>query len=151
MSFQNIVVPVDGSKISFAAVQHAAEIAKACQGQLSLVSLVAEDPYKDLDFAYYYISAPMKEYFVQVYANAEKALQEASAIAAKVGVTAQTQVIKSLSIGQGIIEFATAQHADCIVMGSHGRTGMQKMLLGSVAAHVLGTTELPVLIVKAES
>ena len=151
MSFQNIVVPVDGSKISFAAVQHAAEIAKACQGQLSLVSLVAEDPYKDLDFAYYYISAPMKEYFVQVYTNAEKALQEASAIAAKVGVTTQTQVIKSLSIGQGIIEFATAQHADCIVMGSHGRTGMQKMLLGSVAAHILGTTELPVLIVKAES
>ena len=89
MSFQNIVVPVDGSKISFAAVQHA-EIAKACQGQLSLVSLVAEDPYKDLDFAYYYISAPMKEYFVQVYANAEKALQEASALAANVGVTAQT-------------------------------------------------------------
>ena len=33
-------------------------------------------------------------------------------------------------------------------MGSHGRTGMQKMLLGSVAAYVLGTTELPVLIVK---
>lgn len=151
MSFQNILVPVDGSKISLAAVQHAAEIAKACNGELTLISLVAEDPYKDLDFAYYYVSAPMKEYFVQVYANAEKALQQASDIAASVGVNAQTRVIKSLSIGQSIVSLATELEADCIVMGSHGRTGMQKMLLGSVAAYVLGSTQLPVLVVKAEA
>lgn len=70
MAYQHILVPVDGSQISYSAVQHAAEIARAFNSQLSLVSLVAEDPFTDADF--YYSSAIMKEYFVQAHGNAQK-------------------------------------------------------------------------------
>ena len=58
MSYQNILVPVDGSTISLSAVQKAAQIAQAFGGQLTLISLVTEDPFSEADF--YYPSPIMK-------------------------------------------------------------------------------------------
>ena len=147
MSYKQILVPVDGSQISFSAVKKAAQIAKAFGGQLTLISLVAEDPFTDSDF--YYSSAIMKEYFVQAHENATKALAEALEFSKAEGVDAQTLVIKGQVSAEGIAETATELKADLIVMGSHGRKGFQKMLMGSFAQDVLRNTELPVLIVKA--
>ena len=147
MSYKKILVPVDGSQISFSAVKKAAQIAKAFGGQLTLISLVAEDPFTDADF--YYSSAIMKEYFVQAHENATKALAEALEFSKAEGVDAQTLVIKGQVSAEGIAETATELKADLIVMGSHGRKGFQKMLMGSFAQDVLRNTELPVLIVKA--
>lgn len=69
MAYQHILVPVDGSDISFSAVRHAAKIAKAFGSKLSLISLIAEDPFTEADF--YYSSTIMKEYFAQAHANAK--------------------------------------------------------------------------------
>lgn len=52
MSYQNILVPVAGSKNSFSAVKHAVEIAKVFDNRLTLISLVSEDPSTDADFYY---------------------------------------------------------------------------------------------------
>ncbi|MFD1439020.1 universal stress protein [Acinetobacter terrae] len=146
MSYQNILVPVDGSDISLSAVKNAAQIAQAFGGQLTLISLVTEDPFSEADF--YYPSPIMKEYFVQAYANAEKALKQAQAIASENGITANTQIVKGNVSEEGIIETAEKLKIDLIVMGSHGRKGFQKFLLGSFAQDVLKGTKLPVLIVK---
>jgi Universal stress protein family. len=100
MSYQNILVPVDGSEISFSAVKKAAIIAKAFNSQLTLISLVAEDPFTDADF--YYSSSIMKEYFVQAYANAESALKEAVQITTEVGVEAQSKIIKGQVSAEGV-------------------------------------------------
>ena len=147
MAYQHILVPVDGSQISFSAVKQAAEIAKVFGSQLTLISLVAEDPLKDADF--YYTSPIMKEYFIQAYNNAEKALQDAVQIAQEQGVTAQSKIIKGEVAEDAVVEAAASLKNDLIVMGSHGRKGFQKFLLGSFAQDVLKSTELPVLIVKA--
>ncbi|WP_180182718.1 universal stress protein [Acinetobacter sp. YH01020] len=147
MSYQNILVPVDGSEISFSAVKKAAIIAKAFNSQLTLISLVAEDPFTDADF--YYSSSIMKEYFVQAYANAESALKEAVQITTEVGIDAQSKIIKGQVSAEGVVEAANEVKADLIVMGSHDRKGFKKMLLGSFAQDVLSNTELPVLVVKA--
>ena len=146
MSYQHILVPVDGSAISFSAVKQAAIIAKAFGGELTLISLVAEDPFTEVDF--YYSSAIMKEYFVQAYANAEKALKEALVIAQAEGVEPTTQIIKGQVSADGVVQTAEEKKSDLIVMGSHGRKGFQKFLLGSFAQDVLRGTHLPVLIVK---
>lgn len=146
MSYQNILVPVDGSDISLSAVKNAAQIAQAFGGQLTLISLVTEDPFAEADF--YYPSPIMKEYFVQAYANAEKSLKQAQAIANENGITANTQIVKGSVSEEGIIETAEKLKIDLIVMGSHGRKGFQKFLLGSFAQDVLKGTKLPVLIVK---
>lgn len=147
MSYNQILVPVDGSQISFSAVKKAAQIAKAFNSKLTLISLVAEDPFTDADF--YYSSAIMKEYFVQAHENATKSLADALEIAKAEGVDAETQIIKGQVSAEGIAETASELKADLIVMGSHGRKGFQKFLLGSFAQDVLKSTELPVLIVKA--
>jgi nucleotide-binding universal stress UspA family protein len=146
MSYQHILVPVDGSEISFSAVKQAAIIAKAFDSELTLISLVAEDPFTEVDF--YYSSAIMKEYFVQAYANAEKALKEALVIAQAEGVEPTTQIIKGQVSAEGVVTTAEEKKSDLIVMGSHGRKGFQKFLLGSFAQDVLRGTQLPVLIVK---
>ncbi len=66
-----------------------------------------------------------------------------------VGVNAETRVVEGLVSAEGVIKTAKDLNADVIVMGSHGRKGFQKLLLGSFATDVLRHTELPVLVVKA--
>lgn len=146
MSYQNILVPVDGSEISLSAVKKAAQLAQAFNSQLTLISLVSEDPFVNADF--YYPSPIMKEYFVQAYANAEKSLKEAQIIASENGVNANIEIVKGEVSEKGIIETAEKLSTDLIVIGSHGRKGFQKFLLGSFAQDVLQGTKLPVLIVK---
>lgn len=147
MSYQNILVPVDGSVISFSAVQHAAILAKTFQAELKLISIIAENPFTDADF--YYASSIMKEYFVQAHANAEQCLKEAKNIAQQVGVTAKTEIVTGLVSGETLNEVATKFQADLLVIGSHGRKGFQRFVLGSFAQDVLSATVLPVLIIKA--
>ena len=147
MSYQHILVPVDGSEISFSAVKHAAQIAKAFNSQLTLISLIAEDPFTGADF--YYSASIMKEYFIEAEANANKALAEAVEIATGLGATAQSKIVRGAVSAEGIIASANDLGADLIVMGSHGRKGFQKFFLGSFAQDVLGSSELPVLVIKA--
>lgn len=146
MSYNHILVPVDGSQISFSAVKKAAQIAKAFNSKLSLISLVAEDPFTDTDF--YYSSAAMKEYFVQAYNNAEAALKEAHEFSTAEGVQADVKVVKGTVSAEGISVAAKDANVDLIVIGSHGRKGFKKLILGSFAQDVLNTTEIPVLVVK---
>jgi nucleotide-binding universal stress UspA family protein len=147
MAYQHILVPVDGSEISFSAVKHAAQIAKAFNSQLTLISLIAEDPFTGADF--YYSASIMKEYFIEAEANAQKSLAQAIEIASNVGATAEAKIVRGAVSAEGIIASANDLGADLIVMGSHGRKGFQKFFLGSFAQDVLGSSELPVLVIKA--
>lgn len=147
MTYQQILVPVDGSEISFSAVRHAAQIAKAFNSHLTLISLIAEDPFTGVDF--YYSAAIMKEYFIEAEANAKKALSEALEIASSLGADAESRIVRGAVSAEGIVASATELQADLIVMGSHGRKGFQKFFLGSFAQDVLASSELPVLVIKA--
>lgn len=148
MSFQHILVPVDGSEISLAAVKQAAIFAKAFESKLTIISIVVEDPFRDSDFYYSAGSAIMKEYFIEAFANAQKALATAQNICAEYGVGAEIKTVKGeVSVGT-LIQIAEESKTDLIVMGSHGRKGLQKVLLGSFAQDVLGSTLIPVMIVK---
>lgn len=147
MSYQHILVPVDGSEISFSAVKHAAQIAQAFHAKLTLISLIAEDPFTGVDF--YYSAAIMKEYFIEAETNAKKALAEALNLAADIGANAESKIVKGAVSAEGIVASAHELQADLIVMGSHGRKGFQKFFLGSFAQDVLASSELPVLVIKA--
>lgn len=69
--------------------------------------------------------------------------------AKKGGVEASTQVILSPSAADAILETARGRHADLIVMGTHGRTGLTRVFLGSVAEHVIRHADCPVLTLRA--
>ena len=145
--FTHIIAPVDGSTISFSAVKKAAQLAKAFDAKLTLISLIGENPYNDTDF-YTPPAALMRDYYIQAHENAENALKEAYVKAEEEGIEATLRIIKGKVNAESVSSVAEEQHADLIVMGSHGRKGIQKMLLGSFAQDVLNSTKLPVLIVR---
>ena len=64
------------------------------------------------------------------------------------GIDAHGSVIEGRSIYQSILAAAESVNADLVVMGSHGRRGLQKLVLGSVTAQVLAHAHLPVLVVR---
>jgi len=66
----------------------------------------------------------------------------------KACVTVDTTVIEAHTAWRGIVEAGVSLNADLIVMGSHGRSGLEKLMLGSVAQAVLSHTKLPVLVVR---
>lgn len=146
MSYQNILVPVDGSDISFSAVKHAAAVAKAFGSKVTAISIVADDPFVAADF--YYSPDMLKDYIQEAVKNAEEALEKARKIAAEVGGQIATQVVRNTVSAETIIQTADSLKTDLIVMGSHGRKGFKKFFLGSFAQDVLGQTQIPVLIVK---
>ena len=74
--------------------------------------------------------------------EANKAIAEAQALAAAEGVAAETRVIEAQRTWRGIIDAADTLHADAIVMGSHGRTGLDKLVMGSVTQRVMQHTHL---------
>ena len=83
----------------------------------------------------------VRGYVEENLAKAEQKFEE-------LGLTVATQVLEGFSIPQEIIGAAQNLGADLIIMGSHGRTGFKKFILGSVAQKVLGESHVPVLIVR---
>ena len=131
MAFQHILVPVDGSETSYAAVAKAVGL--------------TPDPY----IASEYISAGQTNDLIErARVSILKTLDEAKAKFQEQGVAVESRLLEGQVIHREIARAATEMNADLIVMGSHGRTGLKKLFLGSVAQSVLGEGNVPVLIVR---
>jgi nucleotide-binding universal stress UspA family protein len=135
ITWQNIVVATDGSKQSDDAVREALGIAKHC-GKPSTVHAIAV------------LRKSATEERMKI---SEKALQDIESSAKKENVTAETRLIKDTpheTIHESILSYAKEKDADIIVMGSFGRTGLSKLLMGSVVERVLCHSDCAVLVVK---
>lgn len=145
MAYQNILVPVDGSETSYAAIAQAADLAKAFNSKVTVVQVLTLDPY----IAAEYITAQQtNELIERARRSIETDLQNAKAKFVEYGVDVTTELLEGQSISLEIAKAAKALNADVIVISSHGRTGIKKLLLGSVAQSILSESEIPVLIVK---
>jgi nucleotide-binding universal stress UspA family protein len=145
MAFNNILVPVDGSETSFAAIDKAASLAKAFGSKVTVVQVLTLDPYVAAE----YISISQTNELIE---RARKALQESLNQAkdkfAEYGVEVETKILEGQVIQREIVKEAEKIAADLIVIASHGRTGIKKLVLGSVAQSVLAEGTIPVLIVR---
>ncbi len=141
--FKHILVPVDGSTTAQKAVGRAAALARAFGSRVTAVYVIDPYPFTGLgsDFAY-----GQAEYLGAANAEAAEATEAARATLAAAGVAVETRVVESHAIWRGILDTASTLGADLIVMGSHGRRGLEKLVLGSVAQRVLSHAELPVFI-----
>lgn len=145
MTYQNILVPVDGSDTSFAAVKQAAELAKVFDSKITVVQVLALDPYIAAE---YITAAQTNDLIERARTSIESTLEEAKAKFSAEGLTVETRLIEGQMIHQEILNAAKESNADLIVIGSHGRTGLKKFFLGSVAQKILGETSVPVLVVR---
>jgi nucleotide-binding universal stress UspA family protein len=138
VGWKKILVATDGSRFSEAAAAKAIDFAKAYGGQLMIVSVV------DVP-AEFYGEAPKTwdNLVAQAKGFVEKIAQQAEAS----GVKTQVRV-KEAETWKSIVDLAEEHKADTIIMGSHGRTGLKRLLMGSVTEKVIGHAPCPVLVIK---
>ena len=148
--YAHILVPTDGSPLSERAVKHAAMLAEAGGGKLLLFHVVA--PYQMPVYAegmkVRMPSLPREAVLKNSANQAGRVLAaaEKNAKAAKVA-TARAWAISG-SPRHAIAEIAAKRRCDLIVMGSHGRRGLSRLLLGSETQGVLARVKIPVLVVR---
>jgi nucleotide-binding universal stress UspA family protein len=144
MLFKNILVPVDGSAASLQAVSSAVSLAKAYDGTVTAIYVIDPYPFTGVgtDFAY-----GQDQYLAAATAEANAAIRVAQDAIEAGGVKVVTRVVEAHSIWRGILDAASALGSDIVVMGSHGRHGLEK-LLGSVAQRVVSHSRVPVLVVR---
>ena len=148
--YKNILVAVDGSPTANVAVQEATKLAGAGV-EITLFSAL-EDPTWNIPIEYSvaYDIEQMRESLVQ---SGRNLLEQAQKQLAAQGVTVKTE-LKDLtwqpgkSIPSAILEVAHDLGADLIVIGTHGRRGFNRLLMGSVAEQVVRLSTLPVLLVR---
>jgi nucleotide-binding universal stress UspA family protein len=138
VGWKKIVLATDGSRYSAAAAERAISFAKAYGGELRVLSVV---------------DVP-SEFYAEAPAAVEDLVRKAKGFVADVkkqadaaGVPAATFVGEAEAY-QAVNNLALEQKADMIVLGSHGRTGLRRLLMGSVTEKVIGYAPCPVLVVK---
>ena len=119
MAYQNILVPVDGSETSFAAVKQAAELAKAFGSKITVVQVLALDPYIAAE---YITAAQTNDLIERARTSIQATLEEAKAKFSAEGLQVEARLLEGQVIHQEIINAAKETNADLIVIGSLGRT-----------------------------
>ena len=144
--FTNILIPVDGSTTALCAVSKSAGLAKTYGSTVTVLYVIDSYPFTGVgaDFAY-----GQAQYLTAATAEANTALDSAKAALMEAGVDkVNTKLADGHAVHEAITRSAEELGADLIVMGSHGRKGLEKLVLGSVTQRVLGATTLPVLVVR---
>ena len=145
--FKRILVPIDGSGPSRAGLERAVALAKNQKARLRLMHVVDE----------YGVIQGMEptvnvgELFDGLVAEGRKILAAAALTAKKHGVKADTVLYEVLigRVADRIVREAAKWHADVIVMGTHGRRGIGRLVMGSDAENVLRQSPVPVLLVRS--
>ena len=143
--FNHILVPIDGSDASMLAVSKASGLALAFGSRITLIHVVDNYPFIGVGADY---ALGQNEYLAAATSSANAALARGVAALAAEGLHSDQRVIDGHVVHEGIVDTANALGVDLIVMGSHGRTGIEKLLLGSVTQRVLQDSRVPVLVVK---
>lgn len=146
--FERILVATDGSELSQKAVTSAIALAATHRAELVVLKVIPRYPQSYLEGALIYAPKDVSEVEQKWHDDAQAELAEAKAQALAQGVQTQTDVVKSDLIAEAIISAATAHRSELIVMASHGRKGVQRLLLGSETQHVLTHSQLPVLVLR---
>jgi len=142
--FKNILVPFDLSVQSTRAFKVALDIAKCRDSKMTLLTCLEGDAWHHK----YYDARADSELIKKQKKVTTEHLEKLTSLADKNNVSIKSQILTSKSVVNDIVTFAKSRKYDLIVIGSHGRTGFDKLLLGSVANGVSQKSTCPILIVK---
>lgn len=140
--YDRILVPTDGSREGERAVEYALELAATHGATIKAIYVVNAASYGGLpmETAWDGISDALRE-------EGQAAVARVEEMAADRGVNVETSVVEG-SPSRVIVEQASPEHCDLVVMGTHGRGGIDRLLLGSVAERVVRSSPVPVLTVR---
>jgi len=146
--YKRILVTTDGSTLSKKAVRHAIDLAAATGARLVALNVVPRYPMSYFEGG---MSIPTEDVSRIEKKWAEDALAIVHAVqkaAQAAGVTASAVTAQSDLVAESIMAAAKKQKCDLIVMASHGRKGIKRLLLGSETQHVLTHSTIPVLVLR---
>jgi len=143
--FKKILVSTDGSDLSTEAAMRAVPLAKLAGAAITVLFVQDVYPYTGVGEV---AVGGLQEYVAAARAEGLRAMQRVVDIATAEGVPTETLVVENRQAANGIVDAAQATGADLIVMGSHGRSGLAKLVMGSVAAKVLVLSPVSVLVIK---
>jgi nucleotide-binding universal stress UspA family protein len=145
--YQYILVPVDGSPTSDRALQEALKLAKQQNAQLALIHVLEDVWYVDNES---YLNYAELQKLQRI--SSEKILAKAEKLVRQAGMTATVKSLETRGerTANVIISEAKSCSADLIVIGTHGRSGFNHLLFGSVAEGVVRTAHVPVLLIRGE-
>jgi len=140
--YDRILVPTDGSDRGRRAVEHALELAGVHEAAVHGLYVVDTTSYAGtgMDASWTGVTDLLRS-------EAEDAIDRIESLAADSGVAVETAVVEG-SPGREIVAYATDTDCDLIVMGTHGRGGIDRLLLGSVTERVVRRSPVPVLTVR---
>lgn len=142
--YERILVPTDGSEATREAIQHAVDLAAEHDATIYALYVVNSASFAGLpmESSWESVASMMNE-------EGAAALEVVEDVASEHGVPVETELLDG-SPSRAIVRSAEDNGCDLIVMGTHGRGGIDRLLLGSVAESVVRSSSVPVLTVRSE-
>ncbi len=139
--FKRMLIPTDGSEYTKAAIEKGLYLAKLCDANVTAIYVIDQTSF---------VNFPMDSTIVNVYSLLEKegkeALDYVKEMAERMGINIETKMEEGSPVKKIVEE---SENYDIVVMGTLGRSGMSKLLLGSVAEKVTRHAYCPVLVIRA--
>lgn len=144
--YKHLLITTDGSDLAQKGIDQGLDLAKATGARVTIVTVTERFPIYAVGSGY--IPPELGDYDNVQKEFADKVLAAAKAAADAAGVKADTLHVPNALPAEAIIETAESRGCDVIVMASHGRRGLGRLVLGSQTSEVLTHTKLPVLVVR---
>lgn len=142
--YRNILVPTDGSDASAEALDHALSLASQYDARIHGLYVVDSQSYGLVEEGKSPVTETVRENLREEGSAAVASVEEAAEAA---GVDAEVRVAEG-DVHRRILDYAADEDIDLIVMGTHGRRGLDRLLLGSVTERVVRSSPVPVLTVR---
>lgn len=148
--YTNILIATDGSELAEKGVEHGLALARLCGAKVTVLTVSEPFPTFDLVSKLGFFQDPdvVARYTADCKALADETLTRAQAAAEAAGVACETLYVADSAPAAGILEAAKFRASDLIVVTSHGRRGLERMVIGSQATKVLTQATVPVLVVR---
>lgn len=145
MKIEQILVPTDFSENAQHAVDYAIELCKRCSAKLHLLHIPVVPTYLLMDLSY----SPGPEAVTRILNDSQDALDRQAKAVASGGVELFT-AIREGTVHEVIRDYAREHGVDLVVVGTHGRTGVSKLMYGSVTERVIKTVHTPIVVVPPQ-
>lgn len=146
--YEKILVATDGSPLSKTAVNNAISLAALCQAELVVIKVVPQYPQSYFEGGLALQANEVSRIEQQWAEEGQAVVDEVRKDAELKGVTTTALTVKSDIVSDAIIATAKKHQCDLIVMASHGRKGVKRLLLGSETQQVLTHSHIPVLVLR---
>ena len=144
MDFKNILVAYDSSSFSNRAFKRALDVAESNKSKITIATVVTGVYQPSIGFTMKYSEKMLEKHtktLQKTFSNLESAAKEKN-------IKISLKILQDPSVAKAITNYVNSHKFDLVVIGSHGRTGLNKMILGSVANSITQKVKCPIMVVK---